>query len=72
MKRGDQITITIAGRRLEGEIELASTNGRSLAVLFDEGVPAPFGIYGTKQILLLLKEGDRWRDIQGDRPVRLL
>jgi hypothetical protein len=31
MKKGDQITITIVGRRLEGEIELASTNGRSLA-----------------------------------------
>jgi len=46
VKKGDRIAI--AGRTLEGVIELASANGRSLAVLFDEGVPFPFGLLGTK------------------------
>ena len=52
-------------------IELAGGD-RPLAVLFDEGVPAPFGIYNGKQILLLLHEGDTYHEIQGNRPVQVL
>ena len=51
MKKGDSITIWIGNRVLTGVIELASGNGRSLAILFDEGVPAPFGIYGRSYVL---------------------
>lgn len=73
MKKGEQITVEIVGRRLIGESELASENGRSLAVLFDEGIPAPFALHGTKQCLLLSQQDDgSWRDVQGDRPVTLL
>ena len=72
MKKDDRITVTIAGRTLEGVIELASTNGRSLAVLFDEGVPLPFGLLGTKQCLLLLQADDgSWTDVQGGRAVQV-
>ena len=72
MKKGDRLTITIAGRTLKGVIELASANGRSLAVLFDEGVPLPFGILDAKQCLLLFKSDDgSWSDVQGGRPVQI-
>ena len=45
-----------------------------MAVVFDEGIPAPFGIcnYNGKQILLLLWEGDSCREIQGQRPVAMV
>ena len=67
VKKGDCIAVTIAGRTLEGVIELAP-NGRSLAVLFDEDVSLPFGLLGTKQCLLLLQTNDgTWTDVQGDR-----
>jgi hypothetical protein len=52
MKKGGKITVTIAGRRLEGKIKLASGNGKSLAVLFDEGVPAPFAISATRSLVV--------------------
>ena len=71
MKKGDTITIKIAGRQLTGVVELAGGD-RPLAVLFDEGVPAPFGIYDGKQILLLLHKGDACHEIQGGRLVELL
>jgi hypothetical protein len=72
MKKGDRLAITIAGRRLEGVIELASQNGRSLIVLFDEGVPLPFGIYEGKQCLLLFRADDgSWSDLQGGRSVQV-
>jgi len=72
MKKGDRIAITIAGRALEGVIEMASQNGRSLIVLFDAGVPFPFGLPGTKQCLLLFQADDgSWTDLQGNRTVRV-
>ena len=74
MNKGDPITVTIAGVALEGEVHLASENGRSLAVLIDEGVPPPFGVYaeGGKQILLLFKQDDgTWVEIQGNRVVQV-
>ena len=72
MRKGESITIVIAGRRLTGMVELASSNGRSLAVLFDEGVPMPFGLLGARQCLLLSKQDDdSWRDVQGDRVVQV-
>jgi hypothetical protein len=71
MQKGDRIFVTIKGRRLEGVVELASNNDRSLAVLFDEGVPEPFGIFNEWQVLLLLKTGDAWHDIYAGRPVEV-
>lgn len=71
--KGDSITITIQGRTLTGIVEIASANGRSLAVLFDEGVPAPFGLLGLKQCLLLFKQDDgSWIEIQGGRPIQIV
>ena len=72
MRKGDPIIVTIAGQRLQGVIELASRNGRSLAVLFDEGVPAPFALLGCKQCELLTKLDDgSWVDAPFGRPVQI-
>lgn len=72
MKKGDPITVTIDGRRLEGVVELMSKNGPA-AVLFDEGVPAPFFLHKCgKQCELLLKRPDgSWVDVPFDRPIRI-
>ena len=70
-RKGDQVKVIIEGRLLTGVLQLASGNNRSLAVLFDEGVPPPFGIFEGKQIVLLLREGDDWYDVLGDRPVEV-
>lgn len=70
VKKGDRIAI--AGRTLEGTIELTSANGRSLAVLFDEGVAFAFGLLGTKQCPLLFQADDgSWTDLQGNRTIRV-
>jgi hypothetical protein len=73
MNKGDPIIVTIAGRRLEGIIELASQNGRSLIVFFDEGVPLPFTIHDSgKQCVCIFKLDDgSYLDLFGDRLVQL-
>jgi hypothetical protein len=70
MQKGDPILVTIAGRQLEGVIYLMSENGPA-AILVDEGVPAPFSLLGTKQIILLTKHDDSWVDVPFDRPVQI-
>ncbi len=72
MKKGDPITVTIGGRRLQGIIEVASRNGRSIAALFDEGVPMPFSLLGDKQCVLIFREEDgTYIDLVGDRPIQV-
>jgi hypothetical protein len=68
-KKGDPITVTISGRRLQGVIEVASSNGLALAVFFDEGVPLQFGIHESgRQCVSIFKLNDGSRvDAFGNR-----
>jgi hypothetical protein len=70
VKRGDRVQVRcIDGSWIDGEIAIASSNGKSLAVLTDRTV-APgraFGIIGSKVALLLYRlPDDRWRDVASD------
>ena len=75
MKAGDLVYVELAGKRLEGRLELASSNGRSIAVSFEEGVPAPFHVHhdGRQYLLLMTPDGqdvsDEFTDIEGGRRV---
>lgn len=69
---GADIEVEIEGRTIRGRLELASANGRSLAVSFDEGVPAPFFFMpDTGRQYLLLARGDdgTWTEVGAGRPV---
>lgn len=67
-EKGDSLKITLVGRTLQGVIGFASDDGRSLVVLFDEGVPPPFGTHGDKQCLLLYQRDDgSWVEERGER-----
>lgn len=68
--KGEKITCKVAGRTATGIVGMASDNGRSLFLLFDEGIPAPFGLLGTKQAIAAFWE-DGWRDILSGREIEL-
>lgn len=54
----DKIQVQIGtGPWLDGEVILASPNGRSLSIGVDEGVPIPYAIIGNQQFLALSWNG---------------
>ncbi len=74
MKLGDKLIVHVAGQRVEGVIELASKNGKSLAVGCQRGLPPPLAIdRRTFELrLLLLKQDDgTWIEIVGNRSVTI-
>lgn len=71
LQKGDRLSVTLAGLALEGEIGFASDDGCNLVVLFDGGVPAPFGTHEDKQCLLLFRRDDgTWIDVRGEREIQ--
>ena len=84
LKKGDPVTVIVAGRRVTGEVFLVSENQKSLFLIFDEGIPAPFCLvrptpdmpvelrkYSGKQAMRLFREGDDgpYQDLDANRQV---
>lgn len=69
MKAGDKLQVRAEGSRswVNGNIELASENGKSMAITLEEETLG-FGAFGVHALngqimILLLRENDRWIDI---------
>lgn len=58
MKSGDQVLISVDGRALDGEVVLASENGRSLFIEFDAMIGGHVG-----QMPVLLEHDGVYRSI---------
>jgi hypothetical protein len=64
-KTGDEVTITFALRTVEGTVELASENGRSLVLTFDTLLGGYAGMMPVRW------ENDAYSDLATRRPVVL-
>jgi hypothetical protein len=68
MKTGDRVEVRVTGLTgwIEGRVELASSNGVSIIITVDEGIPAPFGLLGGRQALVIMNEPGNCREIQAN------
>jgi hypothetical protein len=72
MRPQRKVIVTIAGCHVEGITRIESDNGKSLMILFDEGVPWPWDILEGKQCLLVSKlDDDSYVELRGNRPVQI-
>jgi len=67
MKAGETCQIRACGGRgwIDARVKLASANGKSLALTCDQtlGTGEGFFVAGPASVVLLLREGEEWRDL---------
>jgi hypothetical protein len=70
LRRGDIVRLTIGAWSVDAFVGIASSNGRSVILLFDGAAPLDVGVV-VGMLPVLLDDAGQWREIVRNTPITL-